>query len=105
MAHVSAKGSFRELAQDLMAAYPAIAHEWRDVPSAVAGDRTDLVCAGKTPREVWVTLREDSIAVGAGDRHTDFESFGRKISVDQIAKEAFAEFVKLLRDNGHLGSR
>jgi hypothetical protein len=105
MAHVSVKRSFRELAQELMAANPAIAHEWCDVPSAVAGDRTDLICGGKTPREVWVSLRDDSIAVGAGSRHTDFESFGRKISVDQIAKEAFAEFVKLLRDNGHVGPR
>jgi hypothetical protein len=105
MAHPSAKRSFRELAQELMAANPAIAFEWRDVPSAVAGDRTDLICSGKAPREVWVTLRDDSIAVGTGNRHTDFESFGRKISVDQIAKEAFAEFVKLLRDNGLLGPR
>jgi hypothetical protein len=88
-----------------MAANPAIAHEWRKVPSAVAGDRTDLICGGKTPREVWVSLRDNSIAVGAGGRHTDFESFGRKISEGQIANEAFAEFVKLLRDNGYLGPK
>ena len=90
------------MAREFMTANSWVEHEWRDVPSSMTGTRTDLVCSENTPQEVWVTLRDDSIAVGAGSSHTDFEAFGRGISTNQLAREAFIEFVRLLREKGHI---
>jgi hypothetical protein len=99
----TARECFRTMAREFMTAHPRIGHEWRDMPSSITGGRTDLICSENTPREVWATLRDDSIAVGAGSSHTDFEAFGRSISTDQLAGEAFAEFVRLLQEKGHIG--
>jgi hypothetical protein len=41
------------------------------------------------------------IAVGAGGEHEDFEPFGRCISDDEVAQEAFAHLTLLLHQHGY----
>ena len=96
--------SFEQLARAFLGDHPSLACEWRSVKELL-WSRTDLVCGADTPNEVFASFnRGGQIAVGAtvtGD-HEDFEDFGRDMSDDKIAREAFDRFVELLREYGHL---
>ena len=102
MASSRSDHGFARLARDFLAQHPEIAASWREVPSRLHGPRTDLVCAAGTPAEVWATLRPDTIAVGTGEAHEDFEPFGESLTPEQLAERAFAHFVALLTDRGQL---
>ena len=71
-------------------------HAWRTVPSRLSGERLDLNLTPPSAAspEVWATLRESQLTVGAAEEHTDFEGWGRPMSDEQVAAEAF-EFVPL----------
>lgn len=97
--------AFEARARSLLSRYPAIRHEWRPVGSRLWGDRLDLVCNGGSPGEVWATLRGDSIAVGDGSDHSDFEAFGRSVSHSVVAQEAFDHFVSLLQSHSLMPTR
>jgi hypothetical protein len=45
---------------------------------------------------VWATLRPGAVAVGLGPDHVDFERFGRKLSDNELAAQAFDHFCSLL---------
>jgi hypothetical protein len=74
--------------------------------SWIWGDRRDLVCAPGQPNEVISSLEGTQIAVGptAGE-HEDFEDFGRSMSDEDVAHEAFARFVEILTETGHVTRR
>jgi len=95
--------AFERLARGFLATHPQIKHEWRPV-AKWHGTRTDLVCAPGLPNEVFASLLGHQIAVGAtaATDHEDFEDFGRSLSDDQVAQEAFDCFVALLREHGHI---
>jgi hypothetical protein len=92
--------AFESLARAFLAGKPTIRHEWRQVLSIVWGDRTDLICEPGAKHEVWVTLRNTAIAIGTSDDHVDFEDFGRGLSDEELAREAFAYFTGLLIKRG-----
>lgn len=92
---------FESLAREMLARNPAIRHEWWPVRDRWWGDRLDLVCNPDAPYEVWASIREGQIAVGAGEDHDDFEDFRRGLSESALAYEAFGCFVALLRENGY----
>src|SRR5205085_955820 len=94
--------AFETHARAFLADHAWVRHEWREIASHVWGNRTDLICDAGTPREIWATLRADSIAVGAGDDHQDFEDFGRGLSDEELAEAAFRYFCELLESNGYL---
>jgi hypothetical protein len=90
---------FEALARSFLAEHPTIRHEWRHVRNAWGG-RTDLICEPGTANEVFASLTSGQITVGARGSDTDFEDFGRNLSDDQIAREAFGQFLKLLSESG-----
>lgn len=94
--------TFEHLARELFVAYPEIQHEWREIRSR-DGERLDLICGVGLPNEVFASLLGYQIALGrtAGE-HEDFEDFGRGLSDEDVGREAFARFVEVLRENGHL---
>jgi hypothetical protein len=53
--------------------------------------------------EVFVSLNDGQIAVGAGKSHDDFEDFGRGLTDEQVAQRAFARLVGLLKEHGYIG--
>ena len=56
-----------------------------------------------SPNEVYASLLDWQIAVGvAKGEHEDFEDFGRGLSDEAVAAEAFGHFVALLKKTGHL---
>jgi tetratricopeptide (TPR) repeat protein len=86
---------FEALAREYLERHSEIPRRWlqkRDI----AGGRKDLVCWPGTGHEVFASLRRHQITVGAAGRHTDFEDFGRGLSDDELAREAFADFKKQL---------
>ena len=94
---------FEARAKAFLAAHPDIPHEWREIRSHLLAPRVDLVCAPGAVNEVFATLSGGQITVGAtGGSHDDFEDFGRGLSDDAVAAEAFERFVQLLRANGHV---
>jgi|SRR5438034_4386828 len=97
--------AFANLATAFFAKHPEVRHEWREVKSRLWGDRVDLVCGVGSQNEVYASLLDWQIAVGVtnGD-HDDFEDFGRGLSEEALATEAFQRFVQLLRERGHLAA-
>ena len=95
---------FERRARVLLSQNPALRHEWRSFPSRFFGDRLDLVMIppSATAPEVWATLYNSQITIGAGSEDRDFESWGRQMSDDQVGEEAFAAFVELLTEHGYL---
>src|SRR5688500_12810201 len=91
--------AFETLARDFLTRHPEVEREWRDIKGWLSS-RTDLVCGAGQANEVFASFnRGGQIAVGAtvtGD-HDDFEDFGRGLSDEEVAREAFARFVGLLR--------
>ena len=49
-----------------------------------------------------MTIRPGEAVVGTKEFHDDYQDFGTGQSDTEIAGEAFARFVELLRENGHL---
>jgi hypothetical protein len=97
--------TFERLVREFLSAHPDLRHEWRQVPSWLAGDRLDLIFTPPAPDvpEVWATVREWTIAVGAGpDYHQDFEDFGRGYSDEAIAREAYDHLLALLAAHAYL---
>src|SRR5688572_24225536 len=94
--------TFERLARDFLAKHASLRHEWRSIHDRFLGDRLDLVFAPASTAspEVWASLSEVQIAVGAGGEHEDFEPFGRRISDDEVAQEAFAHLTFLLHQHG-----
>jgi hypothetical protein len=93
--------AFEELAVGFLSKHPGIQHEWRDVPSRFWSGRRDLICAPGQFNEVFASLLDRQIAVGAtAGEHEDFEDFGRGLSDTVIAREAFTRFVEILRETG-----
>lgn len=95
--------AFANLATLFLAQHPEVPHEWREVKSRIWGERVDLICGAGSPSEVYASLMDWQIAVGVatGD-HDDFEDFGRGLSDEVVAAEAFGRFVELLTKHGHL---
>jgi hypothetical protein len=91
---------FEALARRFFAEHPEIRHEWRQIKSALSGGRTDIICEPGTSREVFASLTTDQITVGVDSAATDFEDFGRGLTSEQVAKEAFAHFETALREKG-----
>jgi len=97
--------AFESLAKEFLAAHPEVGHEWREVRSRRDGDRTDLICGPGAANEVFASLLGYQIALGlTKGEHQDFESFGRGITNEQVAKEAFERFAALLDEHGHLAT-
>lgn len=95
---------FEKLATDYLGVHPDVAHEWRRIKDRISRDRTDLVCAPGTDKEVFATLRNTAIAVGSERDHVDFEVFGRGLAQLELAKEALEYFAELQRNTGWLRS-
>lgn len=96
--------SFEELIKAFLAAHTSVTCEWRDVKELLSS-RTDLVCGVGLPTEVFASFnRGGQITVGVTNEgnHEDFEDFGRGLTDQQVAREAFDHFVTLLREKGHL---
>jgi len=95
--------AFEGLAKKFLAAHPEVGHEWREVKSRRDGDRTDLICGVGAANEVFASLLGYQIALGlTKGEHQDFESLERGLTDEQVAGEAFARFVALLDQHGHL---
>jgi hypothetical protein len=97
--------AFERLAKAFLSYHPEVAHEWRQVKSRVDGDRIDLVCGAGSPNEVFASLLGYQIALGLTQgEHQDFEDFGRGLTDEQLAAEAFERFINLLDSYGHMAS-
>ncbi|GEM_PF-5079354 len=92
----NANSTFEMLVDEYLTTRPDIPHKWETSESSVWGHRKDLIC-GTSP-EVWASLTEVQISIGRAGEHVDFESFGRKISAEQVASEAFEYFKTFLND-------
>jgi hypothetical protein len=92
--------AFESLGRQFLSLHPEIQHEWRNIQSFWDGGRTDLVCAPGQANEVFASLRSWQITIGSHGNHEDFEAWGRKVSSEHVAREAFNFFVELLRKNG-----
>ena len=97
---------FRQLATAFLDSHPEVPHEWRDVPSRWWGDRIDLVCGVGSANEVFASLHAGGqITVGTvGGEDDDFEDFGRGLSDQAVAQEAFERLVAVLLAEGYLKS-
>lgn len=91
---------FRRLFGALAERTPALRFEWRDKSNLVSGSRLDLVCAADTPAEVFASILGASIAVGDLSDHADVEDFGRDLSDDELADEAFRLLEQKLESHG-----
>jgi hypothetical protein len=91
---------FERLVRAFLADRPFVLHEWRRVASRLWGDRSDLVFPSAEPggNEVFATLYDDDsqVTVGINDHHRTFEEFGRGLSEEEVAAEAFAYLLRLL---------
>ena len=98
--------AFESLAVAFLAQHPTIRHEWREAASRWWGGRRDLICAPGQRNEVFASLLGNQIALGitSGD-HEDFEDFGRGLSSEEVARQAFDRFVEVLAEAGHLDPR
>ena len=99
-----ADASFEELLRAFLAMHPSVNCEWRDVNEWLSS-RTDVVCGVGLETEVFASFnRGGQITVGvtSDPEHKDFEDFGRGLTDQEIAREAFNHFVALLREHGHL---
>ena len=98
---------FESLARALLAAHPAVRHEWRVVEGWGGDKRLDLILVPPSSgvSEVWASLRDYQLTVGDDAEDTDFESWGRDLTNEQVAAEAFEHFVALMRRHQYLDSR
>jgi hypothetical protein len=96
--------AFEALARAFLEDHESLRHEWREGDSRWWGDRLDLVFQPPSPEipEVYASLLAAQIAVGAGEQHEDFESFGRRLTDEQVARLAFERLVELLMEHGYI---
>jgi hypothetical protein len=96
--------AFERLARDFLAGRASLRHDWRNVRSRLSGNRLDLVFQSPSPKvpEVFVSLNERQITVGAGKSHEDFEDFGRGLTDEQVAQRAFSRLIELLKEHGYI---
>lgn len=95
--------AFERLVRAFLSQHPELPHEWRRIESRWWGSRVDLICGVGTPNEVFATLHGHQIAVGpTKGRHEDFEDFGRGLSDEEVAREAFDRFVEVLAESAYL---
>jgi len=87
------------MARRFLEEHPEIPHSWRQIRNA-SGGRTDLVCWPETAQEIYASLSNYQITIGAGDSDRDFEDFGRGLSDKEVAQEAFSYFETLIREKG-----
>lgn len=97
---VNTHPEFETLARKFFEEHPQIPHSWRHIRGRCGDSRTDVVCWPDTSYEVFATLRDYQIAVGTAGSHTDFEDFGRDLTDEQLAREAFSHFLDLIRQIG-----
>jgi hypothetical protein len=95
------QSEFELLANPFLKTQSGLSYEWRIVASKLWGDRTDLICVLNSNIEVWASFRESSVAIGTGENHTDFEDFGRGLTDQALASEAFKYFEKIVTQNKH----
>ena len=97
--------AFEDLVRRFLTEHPQIQHQWRDSGHWFGGGRRDLVCGVGTKNEVFASFnRGGQITIGltGADQHQDFEDFGRGLSDDEVAREAFNVFAEFLREHNHL---
>ena len=97
---------FERLANAFLAKHPEVPHEWRQ-ESSLLTRWTSLICGAEQPNEVFASInRGGQIAIGVtnSEDHEDFERWGRPVTEEPVAREAFDHFVALLRAHGHLPS-
>lgn len=80
---------FESLARDFLAQHPDVPHSWRQIHDP-AGGRTDLICWPETHAEVFASLTDYQITVSTRESEDDFETFGRDMSDEDLAREAMA---------------
>jgi hypothetical protein len=100
---------FQRLAGEYLAAHPEIVWEWRHTAKRwLHPERLDLIVPPlkEGAVEVWVSLGDGQLVVGAEgeervslreDDHRHFEDYGRNITDEALAQEAFGYFVDLLK--------
>jgi len=93
---------FEVLAREFLAENPSIRHEWRQIRSIWDGGRTELSCAPGEDNEVLAVLRSYQITIASTSGDQDFEDWGRNLSAEQVAKEAFVHFLGELKRNSIL---
>ena len=86
---------FERVAREYLREQVGIPCEWRVVSDAFGG-RTDVICFPGTAMEVFASLTASQITIGIGNEAEDFEDFGRKLTREELAEEAFARFKSLL---------
>lgn len=96
---VSTHKSFEAMARAYLARNAGVPHTWREIRDA-SGGRTDLVCWPGTSGEVFASLTDYQITVGSSDSVEDFEKFGRDLSDEELASEAWARFMSLIAERG-----
>lgn len=101
MKRIETHEEFETIAREFLTQHPEIKHEWKKI-SEFLDSRTDLVCESRPNEGVFATLRSWQIVIGTENEDTDFEDFGRGLSDREVALEAFALFVDLLRRKGLL---
>jgi len=90
---------FETLAREFLAKNPELRHEWREVRNVWNGGRTELSFASGEDNEVLVVLRSYQITVASASGDEDFEDWGRGLTTEQVAKEAFAYLLGTLASN------
>ena len=93
---ISTHVEFERIAREYLAQHPRILHEWREIQDS-SGGRTDLVCWPGTSQEVFASLAQSQITVGSNNTAEDFEAFGRSLSDEELAREAWALLESLIR--------
>ena len=86
---------FERLALRFLEQYPELHVEWRKIED-IGGGRTDLVISPGKESEAFASLKEGQITVGTRTHSRDFETFGRKMSQEQLATEALEYFATLI---------
>jgi hypothetical protein len=88
---------FEILARSYLAQHPEVPHSWRNIYDAWGG-RTDLVCWPDSDSEVFASLTEHQITVGTIEGAEDYETFGRDMTDEDLAREAMAILEALISE-------
>ena len=89
---------FERLASGFLERHPELKYEWREIKD-VAGGRTDLIISPGQESEVFASLRDGQIVIGTRTQTRDFETFGRKISQEELAAEALRQMELFVRES------
>ena len=86
---------FEILGREFLSRHPGVPHSWQEVRD-VAGGRTDLICWPDTEAEVFASLTDYQITVGTRGSDVDFETFGRDMTDEDLAREAMGALESLV---------